>query len=97
MDDYNFMADNYRYLMEQGKIDKDEAEKEIRIYEFLATCDEDDICRLVDSAAFNNIIKAYLRKALIGAEIDEKTQKKVLDELNWLFDTVGAKEVLQEK
>jgi len=32
------MAESYKKLMEQGKI-----EKEMRIYEFLATCDSDDL------------------------------------------------------
>ena len=68
MNGYSIIADNYRHLMEQGKISKETAEKEIRIYEFLATCDETDKCIMVDSSAFNDIIKAYLRMAVMNAE-----------------------------
>lgn len=45
MNGYTMMADSYRKLMNDGTIDKDSAEKSIRIYEFLATCDKDDLCQ----------------------------------------------------
>lgn len=38
MNRFLVMAESYKKLMEQGKI-----EKEMRIYEFLATCDSDDL------------------------------------------------------
>lgn len=38
MNGFLVMAESYKKLMEQGKI-----EKEMRIYEFLATCDSDDL------------------------------------------------------
>ena len=71
MNGYTMMADSYRKLMSEGKIDKDTAEKEIRIYEFLASCDETDLCRMVDSSAFNDIIRAFLNMAVLNADIDE--------------------------
>ena len=58
------MADSYKKLVEQGKINKEEAEKEIRIYEFLATCDTDDFCIMVDSSAFNDIIRGFIKMAV---------------------------------
>ena len=93
MNGYKMMADSYKILEKQGKIDKESAEKEIRIFEFLSTCDEDDICRLVQSAAFNDIIKGYCKKAMESAEVDEKTQKAVMGELKWMFDTAIVKDV----
>lgn len=59
MNGYEMMADSYRQLVKQGKIDKETADREIRVYDFLATCDSDDLCRMVDSSAFNDIIRAY--------------------------------------
>ena len=77
MNGYEMMADSYRQLMKQGRIEKETADKEIRIYDFLATCDTEDICRMVDSSAFNDIIKAFVETAVKNADIDEDAGKKV--------------------
>lgn len=94
MNGYTLMADSYKKLMNDGKIEKEFAEKEIRIYEFLATCDIDDFCRMVDSSAFNDIIRAFLKMAVTNAELDEKSCDKVLNQLRWIFSEKQAKEVL---
>lgn len=94
MNGYTLMAESYRKLMNEGKIEKKIAEKEIRVYEFLSNCDNDDYCRLIDSSAFNDIIRAFLKMALDNAEIDQETQKKVIGQLSWIFDEKSAKEVL---
>jgi hypothetical protein len=96
MNGYTMMADSYRMLAEQGKIDKDIADKEIRIYDFLATCDKDDICRMVDSSAFNDIIRAFLRMAAESAGIDEKSRDEVVRQLRWIFDERSARDVLNK-
>ena len=95
MNGYTLMAESYRKLMNEGKIEKEVAEKEIRIYEFLATCDDDDKCIMVDSSAFNDIIRAFLKMAVKNADIDEEAQDKVLNQLRWIFDEKSAKEVLE--
>lgn len=95
MNGYEMMADSYRQLVKQGKIDKETADKEIRVYDFLATCDSDDLCRMVDSSAFNDIIRAYLKMAVQSAGIDEGTKEKVVGQLRWLFDEKTAKQVLE--
>lgn len=35
MNGYEMMADSYRQLVKQGKIDKETADREIRVYDFL--------------------------------------------------------------
>ena len=89
------MADSYRQLVKQGKIDKGTADREIRVYDFLTTCDSDDLCRMVDSSAFNDIIRAYLKMAVQSADIDEDAREKVVGQLRWLFDEKTAKQVLE--
>lgn len=97
MNGYTMMADSYRKLMNDGTIDKDSAEKSIRIYEFLATCDKDDLCQMVDSSAFNDIIRAFLKMEVVNAELEEEQQDKVLNQLRWIFDEKSAKEVLESR
>lgn len=97
MNGYEMMADSYRQLVKQGKIDKETANREICVYDFLATCDSDDLCRMVDSSAFNDIIRAYLKMAVQSADIDEDAREKVVGQLRWLFDEKTAKEVLESR
>lgn len=95
MNGFTMMSDSYKKLMEQGKITKEIAEKEIRIYNFLVTCTIDDFCRMVDSSAFNDIIRAFVKMAVINADIGEENQEKVTNQLRWIFDEKSTREVLE--
>lgn len=95
MEGYRILAKSYRKFIEEGKLDKESGEREIRICEFLADCEEADLYRLIDSGAFNSIIKAYLLQAMNGAGIKKTQQDEVCDALSWLFDTAQAQEVME--
>lgn len=98
MDGFKVMAESYRKAAEEGKISKEDAEKDCRIFEFLSSCDQDDICRLYDSSAFNEITKSYMRIAvnelISEGVIDEEQAKAVRNRFSLLFDEKRAKEVL---
>ena len=96
MNGYELMAESYKDLLKRGEIDKTTAGKWIRIYEFLTSCDQDDICRLVDSSAFNDVIKAYVEIATKRADIDQDSKEKVYNQLHWLFKDISARQVLED-
>lgn len=93
MNGFQIMADSYKTLVKQGKLKAEDAKRDIEIYEFLATCDRSDFFRMVDSSAFNDIIKAFCRKALQGAKVTKEVEDSVMDELRWIIDTMQASEI----
>ena len=95
MNGFVLMADSYRKAAGAGKIDKEQAEKQARIYDFLGTCDTDDFYILFDSSAFNDITKDYVRLALNKAGVDDETRSDVMNELRFLFSEKRAKEVCE--
>ena len=94
MNSFTMMSDSYKSLVKQGKVTQEEANPEIRIFDFLATCSENDFCRLVDSGAFNDIIKAYIELAVKSADIDEEARKTVMTHIYYVLDMNSAKEAL---
>lgn len=93
MNGFKITADAYRKGIEQGKYTLAQVGREIEIYDFLATCDQNDFYRLVDSSAFNDIIKSFCRKALESAGVDQDIKDNVERKLCWLFDTMQASDI----
>ncbi len=94
MNGFSIMADSYKSLVKRGEMTEEQAKRSIEIYEFLATCNQDDFCQMVDSSAFNDIIRAFLTKVIENANLDEKSKDSVMNELRYLFNDLSAKEVL---
>jgi hypothetical protein len=97
MNGFKMMADSYRKLADEGKITKEQAEKDCKSFDFLSGCDQEDICNLFDSGAFNEISKGYMRlavKELIEENvIDEEQGRAVRNRFALLFSEKTAKEV----
>lgn len=99
MDGFKIMADSYRKLADEGKITKEQAEKDCKVFDFLSGCDQDDINNLFDSGAFNDIAKSYMRiavKELIEESvIDEEQGQAIKNRFALLFSEKTAKDVLK--
>ena len=99
MNGFTILSDSYKKALSQGQISREEAEKKCRVYDFLATCDQDDFCNMFDSSAFNEIAKEYMRLAVRElvdeGTIDEEQGKAVRNRFAYLFDEKQAKEVCE--
>jgi hypothetical protein len=99
MNGFKMMADSYRKLADEGKITKEQAEKDCKAFDFLANCDQDDFNNLFDSGAFNDIAKSYMRiavKELIEESvIDEEQGQAIKNRFALLFSEKTAKDVLK--
>lgn len=68
MNGYETMSENYKILMQRGEIEKEAAEKAIRVYDFLAGCDTDDL------------IRAFLVRAVTSAGLDDDTIDQIMQQ-----------------
>lgn len=92
MNGYQLQADSYRVYLEQhpNEENKESMERTIKVNGFLATCTKEEIEELYNTGAFNEITKAYAKKAMANLGFKEKEVEAVQDEIRWLHDTVGA-------
>ena len=94
MNGYQMLAESYESLLAKGKVPEEVARPKIRVYNFLATCSKEDFYTMVDSSAFNDIIKSFCKVAMKSAELDAGVSKKVLQELEGLFES-RCREVME--
>ena len=98
MNGYQFQADAYRKYLEQNpnEENKEYMERIIKVNEFLSVCTKEDIEELYNSSAFNEITKAYVKKAMQNLGFKKKEVEAVQDEIKWLHDTMGAGLIVNE-
>lgn len=99
MDGYKMQADAYEEVLQKKK-DLDPAVTEdlkskIKAFKALEGTTDKDRANIFNTGAFNDITKAYFKKAMEGTEIDQDTITAVLDEYKYLLDTVSAAEIMQ--
>ena len=100
MHGYTMLAESYKKLLQEGKVTEEEAKKNIKVMEFLAKCSEEEINIMFDSAAFNEIMKEYVRRAINNADLGEEEEKeeiksKIMNELRWLLSEKTAGEIMK--
>ncbi len=98
MNGYKIMSESYMKAANTGTISREEAEKKIRVFDFLAACDNDDIYTLFNSSAFNEIVKAYVSRIaddmITENIIIEEIATEMRDCIGWLLDGVSAEEIM---
>lgn len=92
MNGYETMSENYKILMQRGEIEKEAAEKAIRVYDFLAGCDTDDLCEMIDS--FKDYLQQY-SAAIRGTQ--KKEQKDSRYDPDDLLAFLGQDQETQKK
>jgi hypothetical protein len=95
MNGLEMLAESYRHLVERGELTEEEVKPDLKVLDFIATCTQDELYRMVDTSAFNDIIKSFCRTALKNAKVTEEVEDTVMNELRWLFDEKKAKEVCE--
>ena len=67
----------------------------IKIFGFLGDLTEDELYKLFDTGAFNDIVKAYCETAAKKTGLNNEQTAALLEELKILFDFMGAKSILK--
>lgn len=97
MNGYKIISEGYRKASAEGLISQEEADKMTRLYDFIATLDQEDLFNLFDSSICNEIAMSYVRaavKELISEGVlGEDQAKAVRNRVSFLFDEKQAREV----
>ncbi len=97
MNGYEMMAEVYKKELESGNMNETEAKSKIKVMEFLAACSDEEIYFMFDSSAFNEIMKAYVRKAINNSDLGEDKEEirsTIMNELRYLLSEKKASEVM---
>ena len=89
MNGFELLATSYKKLASDDPI----IQSKIKVFEFLSTCSDQDICNLVQSSAFNELIKAYFEVSLKDAGFDRNNIKKALNSLNSTLEGISAHDI----
>ena len=96
MNGYETLADACKRLLEQGDLSEKEesyVRRQLRIYQFLATCDEADRGILFDSGAFNDYVIRFVKTAMQQAGVSEQERQQSIAELEQLFADYHAEDL----
>lgn len=90
MNGFRLLADSYKKRLQQSELSADERatiEAHIEALEVVADKSEQQLCDIFSTGAFNEILKAYCRRALSDCEVGEDTTKEVMEQIKWLLDS----------
>lgn len=97
MNGYKLLADSYKQILDKTDDEQKKAniEKSIKALETMADKTDDEIMEIFNTGAFNDILRAYCKKALINCNINRETTTAVMSELDWLLDTANCKDLMR--
>lgn len=93
---YGIFADVCQKMLTQENLteaEKKDLERQLRVNEFLAACDDEDIPVLFDSGAFNEIVVRYAKTAMRQAGISEEERDSAITEIRRLFSDYSSKDI----
>ena len=96
MNGYELQAEAYKKVLENvtDQSERENLEKKIKVFDFLANCSDDERLFIFDSSAFNSVVKGYIEKACDNLKLKKETASKIKTEVNNLFSEMTAKEAL---
>ena len=68
---------------------------EIRALQPFADRTGKKIIKMFDSGAFNEVMAAYCKKAMLNCKVDDETIDKIMSEIKWLLDTEKASQIIK--
>ena len=97
MNGYKLQAESYRKLLERegngyAEGTKKDIEDNIRVFDMLATFEENDKYIAFDSGMFNDIFRGYVEILLKRHIEDEKLRNEINNGAYYILDTITAKE-----
>ena len=99
MDGYTLHIKAYESMLTDGQQltdgQRDDIQNRIEALQAFAGKSPDQIARMFDTSAFNEITKQYCRQAMKNAGVDQDTAHAVIAALCDLFDTVPAADIMQ--
>lgn len=99
MGNYDTLIESYELFLEKKRenLDKEGRKSlEVQINAMKAVNDktQEEICAIFNTGAFNNIVKGFCHKAMENCTLDDSQIEEIMEELNFLFDTISAMDVL---
>ena len=96
MNGFKLQADAIRKVADnESDCDKAAMLAKADVYDILANLSQDQIYEIYNSSAFNDVTKAYAKKAMEHVGFDEEQISAVLREIKFLHDTVSAGDIME--
>lgn len=95
MDNFEFTAQSYEQIIAKPDT-SDELKQHLKVQitalRAISGKSDSEIAAIFNTGAFNDIVRGYVKKALVNTNLAKELVEDVLGELNYLFDAITAEE-----